>query len=178
MASTHARTTITVFDTDVSSAEAEQTLFETDEAMVEVTADGVVYYPYRVFGFDLHANALLNEFNDRVYCGIDLCNDKELFIDEKPTTTEHVVDEDAIVPPANDVKNPERTARQYLFELARKEFRVGSPPDLTVVEVQRIYRPFHVVECKTSDETFLTYIVDGVSSDFHRVYLDETGKGR
>jgi hypothetical protein len=172
MASAHARTTISVFDADVSSSDAVRTLLETDDELVEATTDGVVYYPYRVFGFDLHAEALLDEFDDRVYCGVDLCNDKEMFIDEKPTPTEYVVDGDAVVPPSDDVTDPEQTARRYLFELARKEFRVGSPPDLTVVKDRRIHRPFHVVDCETADETFLTYVVDGVTGGFHRIYLD------
>lgn len=171
MTITRSRTTVTSFELAVSAADAEETLLRTDEAMTETTADGLVYYPYRVFGFDLHAEALLDEFDDRVYCGIDLCNDKETFIDERPPTTERVVDRDALVPPSDDVEDPERTARRYLLEVARKELRVGSPPDLTVVEDRRIHRPFHVVECETEDGTFLTYIVDGVTGDFHRVYL-------
>jgi hypothetical protein len=172
MASTHAQSTVTVFDTEVSAATAEQTLLETDEAMVGTTADGLVYYPYRLFGFDLHAEALLDEFDDRVYCGIDLCNGKEMFIEQAPTMTEQVVDEEAIVPVDTDIANPKRTARRYLLELVRKELRVGSPPDLSVVEDRRVYRPFYVVECETSGETFLTYIVDGVTGSFHRVYLN------
>lgn len=172
MVAARARTTVSVFDADVSAADAEQTLLETDEEMVAATADGVVYYPYRVFGFDLHAEALLDEFEDRVYCGVDLCNDKELFLESEPTPTEEVVDEDAVVPPSDDVEDPERTARRYLFELARKEFRVGSPPDLTVVDDRVVHRPFHVVDCETADGTFLSYVVDGVKGDFHRIYVD------
>lgn len=168
----HAKQTVIAFDQAVTAADAEQTLLETDEKMVQATADGCVYYPYRVFGFDLHAKALLDEFEDRIYCGIDLCNDKEMFIDERPVTTEKTVKEDALVPPDPEIEDPEQTARHYLFEIARKELRVGSPPELTVVEDQRMYRPFHLIECRTATETFLTYIVDGVSGDFHRVYLD------
>lgn len=172
MTSTHAHLTVTVFDTEVSAATAEQTLLETDKAMVDTTADGLVYYPYRVFGFDLHAEALFDEFNDRVYCGIDLCNGKEMFIEQTPTTTKQVITEEAIVPVDTDIANPKRTARRYLLELVQRELRVGSPPDLSVVEDRRVYRPFHVVECETGDGMFLTYIVDGVTGSFHRVYLD------
>ncbi len=172
MSTFHARQTVAVFDSTVSTADAEQTLLETDEEMIQATTDGYVYYPYHVFGFHLHAKALLDEFEEQVYCGIDLCNDKEMFIDQQPATTEQTVNEDALVPPDPTLEDPERTARHYLLEIARKEFRVGSPPELTVVEDQRVYRPFHLVECKTTTGTFLTYIVDGVSGDFHRVYLD------
>lgn len=172
MASTHARTTVTVFDTTVSVAEAEQTLLETDTEMADTTADGLVYYPYRIFGFDLHAEALLDDFNDQVYCGVDLCNGKEMFIEESPQTVDRVVNEDAIVPADPNITDPKRTARHYLLELARKELRVGSPPDLQVIDDRRIYRPFHLIECTTADETSLTYIVDSVTGDFHRVYLN------
>ncbi|MFB9807259.1 hypothetical protein ACFFQF_19405 [Haladaptatus pallidirubidus] len=57
MASTHTQQSVTVFNTTVSAEEAEQTLLETDTDMAETTADRLVYYPYRVFGFDLHAEA-------------------------------------------------------------------------------------------------------------------------
>ncbi|RZV06448.1 hypothetical protein BDK88_3447 [Natrinema hispanicum] len=172
MATTSPHTTITIFETDVSSAAAEKILVDTDTEMADATADRLVYYPYRVFGFDLHAEALLDEFGDRVYCGVDLCNDKEMFIEEAPKTTETVVDEDTLVPPADDLTDPERTARRYLVDLARKELRVGSPPDLTVVADRRVYRPFHVVTCATTAAQRLTYIVDAVTGEFHRVYLD------
>lgn len=172
MSTSRSQQTIAAFDPTVSAADAEQTLLETDEDMVQATADGCVYYPYHMFGFHLHAKALLDEFEERVYCGIDLCNDKELFIEEQPNTVERTVNKDALIPPDPNLENPERTARHYLLEIARKEFRVGSPPELTVVEEQRVYRPFHLVECKTTTGTFLTYIVDSVSGDFHRVYLD------
>ncbi|QFU84557.1 hypothetical protein [Natronorubrum aibiense] len=172
MATTGPQTTIAVFETDISPATAAEILIKTDEKMVDATADSLVYYPYHVFGFDLHAEALLDEFDDRIYCGIDLCNDKEVFIDEVPNTMEQVVDEEAIVPPETGIRDPEQTARAYLMELARKELRVGSPPDLTVVENRRIHRPFHVVTCETTTEQRLTYIVDAVTGDFHRVYLD------
>ncbi|GAA0255964.1 hypothetical protein ACFFQF_16230 [Haladaptatus pallidirubidus] len=171
MASTHTQQSVTVFNTTVSAEEAEQTLLETDTDMAETTADRLVYYPYRVFGFDLHAEAFLDDFTDRVYCGVDLCNGKEVFIEEAPQTTEQVVNADMIVPVKDETKDVERIARYYLLELVRKELRVGSPPDLHVVEDYRIYRPFHLVDCTTSDETSLTYIVDSVTGDFHRVYL-------
>lgn len=171
MATTSQQTTIAVFETSVSPTDAEETLVETDAEMADATADRVVYYPYRVFEFELHAEALLDEFDDRVYCGVDLCNDKEMFIDEPPDPAEAVVDEDALVPPADEPTAPEQTARRHLVNLARKELRVGSPPDLTVVDDRRIYRPFHVVTCTTTAEQRLTYIVDAVTGEFHRVYL-------
>ncbi|WP_433633470.1 hypothetical protein [Halomicrococcus sp. NG-SE-24] len=153
-------------------AEAEQTLLETDTEMADTTADGLVYYPYRVFGFNLHAEAFLDDFSDQVYCGVDLCNGKEMFIEEAPETVDQVVDEDAVVPVDADIENPKRTARHYLLELARKELRVGSPPDLQVIEDRRIYRPFHLIKCATANEISLTYIVDSITGDFHRVYLN------
>lgn len=171
MASTHTQLSVTVFETTISAAEAEQTLLETDTEMTDTTTDRFVYYPYRVFGFDLQATAFLDEFSDRVYCGVDLCNGKELFIEDSPQTTDQVVDKDAIVPSSDDITDPKRTARQYLLELARKELRVGSPPDLTVVADHRVYRLFHLVDCETTEGTFLTYIVDSVTGDFHRVYF-------
>ncbi|MFC6716076.1 hypothetical protein ACFQGT_17515 [Natrialbaceae archaeon GCM10025810] len=172
MSTAHTQQTVAVFDPTVLAADAEQILLETDEEMIQATADGYVYYPYRVFGFHLRAKALIDEFEERVYCGIDLCNDKEMFIDQQPTLTERTVTEDALVPPAPEIEDPKQTARHYILELARKELRVGSPPELTVIEDQRVYRPFHLVECQTASGTFLTYIVDGVRGDFHRVYID------
>ncbi|WP_435157862.1 hypothetical protein [Haladaptatus sp. DFWS20] len=171
MASMHTQQSVTVFDTTVSAEEAEQTLIETDIDMAETTADRLVYYPYRVFGFDLHAEAFFDDFTDRVYCGVDLCNGKEVFIEEAPQTTDQVVDADMVVPVADEIEDAQQIARYYLLELVRKELRVGSPPDLHLIEDRRIYRPFHLVDCKTSDKTSLTYIVDSVTGDFHRVYL-------
>ncbi|WP_266081905.1 hypothetical protein [Haladaptatus caseinilyticus] len=171
MAGMHTQQSITVFDTAVSAEEAEQSLLKSDTDMAETTADRLVYYPYRVFGFDLHAEAFLDEFTDRVYCGVDLCNGKEVFIEEAPKTTDKVVDADLIVPVTDEIEDAQRIARYYLLELVRKELRVGSPPDLHPVEDRRIYRPFHLVDCTTSDKTSLMYIVDGVTGDFHRIYL-------
>ncbi|ELY72927.1 hypothetical protein C488_14652 [Natrinema pellirubrum DSM 15624] len=161
-----------MFETDVSSTDAEETLVKTDAEMADATAEKLVYYPYRVFEFDLHAEALLDEFDDRVYCGVDLCNNKEMFIDESPDPTETVIAEDAVVPTADESIDPERTARRHLVNLARKELRIGSAPDLTVVDDIRIYRPFHVVTCTTTAEQQLTYIVDAVTGEFHRIYLN------
>lgn len=164
--------TITLFERETSAASAERALLETDEEMTAAEATGLVHYPYRVFGIGLRAKALFEEYQDRVYCGVDLCQGKELFIGERPTLVERSIDTDTLISADESVVDPERTARQHVLELSRTQLRVGSAPELGVVEDRRVHRPFHVVECETVDGVFLTYIVDGVSGDFHRVYLD------
>lgn len=164
------RTTVDAFETEVSPADAERRLRESDDAMVAATAERVLYYPYRLFTFDLHAEALLNELDDTVYCAVDLCNGDELFVDDLPTVAERRVETDAVVPTGDLDADPEGIARRYLLEMARKHLRVGSAPDLSVAADRRVYRPFHLVECETADGVFLSYIVDGLTGDFHRVY--------
>jgi hypothetical protein len=172
MSTTPQRQQVKVFNWEISEAEAESILFGTDEEILETTAQYPIYYPYQVFSFDLHAKALLNELDDRVHCGIDLCHGKELFINRLPTLHEKAVNTDMIIPPSGSIVDPETAARNYLLELVRKELRSSRPPDFTTVKNQKLYRPFHVVECQTTSGNFLTYIVDGVSGDFHRLYLN------
>ncbi|ODR83260.1 hypothetical protein BG842_09975 [Haladaptatus sp. W1] len=172
MSTTPQRQQVKVFDREISEAEAESILFGTDEEILETTAEHPIYYPYQVFSFDLHAEALLNELDDRVHCGIDLCHGKELFINRLPTLHEKTVETDMLIPPSGSIADPETAARNYLLELVRKELRSSRPPDFTTVENQRLHRPFHIVECQTTSGDFLTYIVDGVSGDFHRLYLN------
>lgn len=166
-------TPIVTFPMDVPASDAEDILLDTDDEIATTTATDITYYPYQVYTFDLHADALLNEFSDHVACGVDLCNGQELFLEDPPTTTETSVPRESVVAPNPDsIQDPETIARHYLLELARKELRVGSPPDLTLVDDTRVHRPFHIVECETTDNVFLTYIVDGITGDFHRVYLE------
>ena len=112
MATTPQRQQVKVFNWDISEAEAESILFETDEEILETTAEHPVYYPYQVFSFDLHAKALLNELDDRVHCGIDLCHGKELFINQLPTLHEKTINTDRLIPPSGFDCRPRNSSTQ------------------------------------------------------------------
>lgn len=168
---TNAEKRITTLPLQVNTTAAQETLRESDEAMERVNVLELLYYPYGIFVFDIHAEALLNSFQDEVVCGIDLVNGKELLIDETLDPDVKPVPDHNVLSAKKSLEDAKSAARTYLMEVAQQRLKVIRSPTITLQDHQRLYRPFHFLKCNTTDGRQYYYAVDGVTGDFHRVYM-------
>lgn len=164
-------TQITGFPMEVDADEAATRLAATDTEIVDVSIEDCLYYPYHVATYRVEVDALFNSFDEEIDCGVDLRSGTALLVDDLGAV-DVTVPTDAILPAEYDETGDEvmETTRSYITEVAHRRLTIGRSMDLTRLESTRRYRPFHLAICETVDGNEFTYIVDGVSADFHRVY--------
>lgn len=163
-------TRLAAFPVRTTADEAASLLASTDGDLVDASATETLYYPYQLSEVRVAADALLNAFERSVLCGVDLRTGKALLVDDDPGSTAASVPAERVLPAERDGEEAAEIARSYVAEVAHRRLTVGRSAELTELAVFRRYRPFHLVACRTADGGRLTYIVDGVTSDFHRVY--------
>lgn len=159
---------LTVFPTQIRIEEAESLLAATDDDLVQIAVIETLYYPYQIFDFRVQAEALFNSLDQELVCGVDLCREKALLIDDKPELTVKSVPTDQILPIKHD--DVLETARSYLTTIIHRRLTISRSITLTQQNSYRRYRPFYHTECQTDDGTYLRYIIDGITGAFHRIH--------
>ncbi|WP_129113676.1 hypothetical protein [Halegenticoccus tardaugens] len=167
--------TIESFPLRVTADDAVQILTESDTDMAAAAPHALLYYPYGIFEFEVQADALLNSFRETVVCAVDLINEKELLVDEQPTPNRRSVPPRNVLSTSHSVVDVESAARTYLFEITQQRLKLIRTPTLEVRSRTLLYRPFHVLECTTTAGDEYDYVVDGVSGEFHRIYINTKG---
>lgn len=162
--------TVNTFSTEVDVTAARSSLIESDERMAEATIRTQLYYPYQVIMFKLSAETLLSTVDEKMVCGVDLVNGKELLIDERPTSMSVTVPETDVLTAQQSREEAISAARYYVLQISQRRLKFTHTPDITLLESRLLYRPFHLADCQTTNDESYRYIVDSVSGNFHRVY--------
>ena len=161
---------LTAFPAQVTADEAASLLASTDDDITHVSAEELLYYPYRIVEFRVQVEALFNSFDQVQTCGVDLCNGKALLVDDDPGSTVTSVPSKQVLPAEEDGNGVIEIAHSYVVEAVHRRLTIGRSMEVTKQKSYLRYRPFHLVKCQTVNGAQLTYIVDSITSGFHRVY--------
>lgn len=159
---------LAIFPTQITADEAESLLATTDDDLTRTTVIETLYYPYQIFDFRVQAEALFNSLDQELVCGVDLCREKALLLDEDPESVVKSVPCDRILPIRHE--DVLETARSYLTTIIHRRLTISQSITLAQQNCYRRYRPFYRTECQTKEGVNLQYIVDGITGAFHRVH--------
>lgn len=160
---------ITAYVPVVTGSEAAEKLGSTDDEIHRSTFVETVYYPYQIATINVELDGFLSQHKEVMEVGIDLINGREILIDDAPEIQNIQPEQTQVLQSDDEAVESVSKAKEYIVQIIQQHHRILELPDLDVKDIEKLYRPFHLVRAYVEDGS-LMYTVDSISGNLHRVY--------
>lgn len=160
---------ITAYVPVVTGSKAAEKLGSTDDEIQHSKFIETVYYPYQIVAIDVELNGFISQHKEVMEVGIDLINGREILIDDAPEIQNIQPKQTQVLRSDDETVEPVSKAKEYIIQIIQQHHRILELPDLDVKDVEKRYRPFHLVRVYVENGS-LMYTVDSISGDLHRIY--------
>lgn len=125
----------------------------------------LVYYPYYWFLFSYTLKTLLGNRSIKASCLTDLCRN-QAFTTDCFQRVEREVETKQIVQERYNEAEAYKTARTYVVHSATHRMKALLLPELTLIDQEKVYKPFWIVECRRQGTAPFLVLVDSTTGKY------------
>ncbi|KMY55851.1 hypothetical protein AC623_19490 [Bacillus sp. FJAT-27231] len=136
------------------------------DRQANVHMNGMVFYPYYFFEYDISAKSLL-KLQGKIACTIDALSGQGAMVDVQPEFSTYLMEGEEVLPITIAENEAEPLAERFISQTLSQKAKFITIPRLHLSSCSLFYRPFWLAKYTKPGRGQQPLIVDAISGSYH-----------